>query len=310
MLEVTPNTLPSVPKAYERFGPVRGFHPKPFEELDWFIKGKGGRGKSNFISSFEKCLHLDVGGSAHSTVNSQAVRLPASGNLSYGTLMDIVTQLLRDGDAAKGNPAKLPFESVAFDCVDEVMSLFAADYLGGHNPQEKPYESIPEAGDGRRIYGILYGRLLKVFSALTSRGYALVLGCHERDKDIQVPTVQGQTETVSIVEPALGASLAGTLEALCDISAVISPKTITQRTPRTIQLPSGPKTVYDEKQVTRVVMQVECSGRYDAKRRLHLFRGEIPLPLQNGWSAVKAFYDEKVVEMKKLLESGAPIPLE
>jgi len=308
MPDVKPNTLPTVPKAYERFGPVRGFHPKPFEELDWFIKGKGGRGKSNFISSFKECLHLDVGGSAHSTVNTEAVRLPAKGNLSYGTLMDIVTQLVRDGDEAKGNPDKLPFRSVAIDCVDEVVSLFAADYLGGHNPTGKTYESLPEAGDGRRIYGILYGRLLKVLTELTARGYALILACHERDKEIQVPNVEGRLDVVTVTEPAVGASLAGTLEALCDISAVLMPKTVIEKTPRTIKLPSGEKTIFDEKSVTRTVMQVECSARYDAKRRLHLFRGEIPIPLQNGWSTVKAFYDEKVVEMKALLESGAPIP--
>lgn len=310
MPEVAPNTLPDVPRGYARFGTTRGFQPKPYESLDWFIKGKGGRGKSNFISSFERCLHLDVGGSAHSVVNAQAVRIPESGGLGYKALAEVFTQLIKDGDSAKGDVTKLPFRSVALDCVDEVVALFIADYLGGNNPTEGKYDSLPEAGDGRRVYGIIYGRLLKVLTSLSACGYGLVLGCHERDHDITVPKVDGGTEVITRTDPAVGASLAGVLEAMCDISGVLAPKTVVERTPRVIQTPSGGKTIYDEKSVSKIVMQVECSARYEAKRRLHLFRGEIVVPLQNGWAALKPFYEEKVKEMRGLLESGKPIPTE
>jgi hypothetical protein len=307
-----PNTLP-IPAAYAKFGATRGFHPKPFARNRWLIKSLGGRGKSTFISSIPGCLHLDIEGGAHSVVNSEAVRIPdGETGLSYDAFNAVLIQLLADGDAAKGDLTKLPFSSVAIDTVDGMFQLYAADFCKQHNPTGKEIESIGEYGSEGSGYGLVYARMIKVLTALESRGYAIVLACHEKEKDIKVSS-GGQTQTITVVRPSLGDSIAKALENRVDINAVLRFDPRIVETPgRQVTLPGGAtRNLPGEKRTVHdCVMRVEATQEYDAKRRVTLFRGNIVLPLQHGWSAVKPLYDKAVSDMQTMLEAGQPIPTE
>jgi hypothetical protein len=307
-----PNAIP-IPAAYARFGATRGFHPKPFARNRWLIKSLGGRGKSTFISSIPGCLHLDVEGGAHSVVNSEAVRIPdGETGLSYDALNEVFTQLLADGDNAKGDLTKLPFSSIAIDTVDSMFQLYASYFCQKHNPAEREIESVAEYGTEGSGYGLVYGRIIKVLSALESRGYALVIACHEKEKDIKISS-NGKTESITVVRPALGDSISKALENRVDINAVlrIDPRMV-EVPGRTVTLPGGTtRTLPGEKKTVHdCIMRVEATQEYDAKRRVNLFRGDILLPLQHGWASVKPRYDKAVSDMQQMLDAGQPIPTE
>lgn len=313
MPETTPNTIPDVtaPSAYKKFGTTRGFHPKPFESLRWLIGAQGGWGKSTFLSSIPNMLHLDIEGGAHSVVNSEAIRIPDhSGGLSYDTLGAVLNQLILDGEAAKGNPSRLPFTAIGIDTIDAMYNMFGGHFCRKGNPAGQELDSVGEYGSDGAGYGIIYARILTVLATLESLGYALVIGYHERETTIK-KKVHGKIETLTKVRPLLGESISKQLENRSDVNAVLRPKVKMVVLPgKTVNIPGvGTKALPGEKTTTNViVMQVECSPVYSAKRRLHTFKGEFELPLQHGWSYIKTIYDKAVVDMQKMLESGGPIP--
>jgi len=309
MPTVEPNTIP---QKYKRFGLTKGFHPRPFESLRWLIKAQGGWGKSTFLSSIPNCLHLDIEGGAHSVVNSQADRVPDEGGLSWEDLCGpegLLNALLQDGKDSRGDPSKLPWRVLAFDTIDAMFNLFAANFCNRNNPAGKDLESVGEYGKDGAGYGLVYARLVKVLTSLESYGYALVLACHEKERQV-TQKVKNEERTITVVRPVLGESIAKLLEARADISAVLRPKFREIEEPgRKVQLPDGKTTILPgkKKTVQSIVMQVECSPAYQAKRRLLTFRGEIHLPIQNGWEAVKAVYDEAAAKLKEKLDAGGPL---
>jgi hypothetical protein len=306
---VTPN---AIPPAYAKFGVTRGFHPKPFNRLNWLIKSRGGWGKSTFVSSIPGCLHLDIEGGAHSVINNEAVRIPDHARgLSKDQVAEVVSQLLVDGKAAGGDTTKLPFQAIAFDTIDAYVSMLSSDFCTGNNPTKQEYECLQEYGTKGAGYGLVYARVNVILTALEGAGYATVLTCHEKEKDIEVME-GGKPKTVTVVRAVVGDSLAKALENRADIAAVIRPTSRTVEGTKFIEIGGVKKEIPDgqKKTIRGFVMQVECSTQYDAKHRIPLFKGSIPLPLQHGWAFVEQLYNEKVAEVRKLLEAGGPLPTE
>jgi hypothetical protein len=301
--EVVPNTIPA---AYGQFGGTRGFTPKPFHRLRWLIKSKMGLGKSTFLSSIPNSLHLDIEGGAHSVVNDEAVRIPVNRNPEV--LMGVIAQLVKDGEAAKGNPDKLPFQVVSIDPIDALADVMADIICKEKSNANRTIEYIGEFGEKGAGYQLLYVRIQKLLHLLESLGYTWALTCHLREKDITTKE-GGMDVTRTVVRPSVGDSLARSLENAADISAVIRNQIMTDEVPTVIELAGGRKVNRMDK-VTRNVytMQVECDPQNDAKRRVFTFKGDIPMSLRGGWKNVGDFYAEKVAEMKQLLESGGPIP--
>lgn len=301
--EVTPNTIP---QAYVQFGAVKGFTPKSFERLRWLIKSKMGLGKSTFLSSIPRSLHLDIEGGAHSVVNSQAVRIPINRNAKI--FMGVIAQLVKDGEAAKGDSTKLPFDVISIDPVDAMADMLGDVICEEKSTETRHLEYIGEFGDRGAGYQLLYVRIQKMLHLLESLGYVWILTCHLKEKDITVKE-NGQNVTRTVVRPSIGDALARVLENAADMSAVIQNQVTTEEVSTPITLAGG-RTVNRTDKVTKNVftMQVECDPQNDAKRRVFTFKGDIPLPLRNGWDSVRTFYDEKVAEMRKMLESDGPIP--
>lgn len=305
MPTVEPNTVPS---KYQRFGVTRGFHPRPFELLRWLIKAQGGWGKSTFLSSVPNCLHLDLEGGAHSVVNEQADRIPAHDRgLSFENLMGpegIIAALVADGKASGGDINRLPWKVIAFDTIDSLLNLFVANFC-----ESRGVEAIGEYGKDGAGYGLVYAQLIKLLTTLESYGYATILACHEREKQV-TRKQKGEDVTITVVRPVLGESIAKTIEGRADISAVLRPKFKVVEGPGTKKvLPSGKEIVQpgEKKKVQTIVMQVECSPEYQAKRRLLTFKGEIELPVQNGWEAVKKVYDKAAIDLKEKLDAESPL---
>jgi hypothetical protein len=267
---IAPN---AIPPAYAKFGVTRGFHPKPFNRLNWLIKSRGGWGKSTFLSSIPGCLHLDLEGGAHSVVNSEAVRVP---DHTHGMTLELVrgvfSQLITDGQNAKGDSSKLPFQVIAFDTIDAYYNLLASEFCAGKNPAGKTIECVQEYGSNGAGYGNIYAQLLNDLTALESLGYATVLACHERDKEITV-TENGKYVTTTVTRSTLGDSLAKALENRVDMAAVIRPTTTVVTPTKFIDVGGTKKEVPDnsnKQTVKGFVMQVECSAQYDAKHRVPL----------------------------------------
>ncbi len=294
--QIQPNTIPT---AYQQLGAVRGFHPRPFEQLRWVIKGKGGSGKSTFLSSVHRCLHADMEGGGHSVVNSDAVRVPIDRN--HELWMRLFLQLMADGTAAKHDRSKLPFGSVAIDTIDGLCDMEGADLVAEKSKPDSPLEHIGEFGKDGAGYQLLYIRVLKALNALEGMGYGWMAALHLKEKDIRVRE-GNETVTRTVIRPAIGGSLARNLEDRADINATIELGTFTTTEYDERKLPDG-RTIKNPRKVSaeRCVIHVECRPEDDAKRRLYTFRGDLVVPLRGGWDTLRRFYDEKVVEMQAIL---------
>lgn len=299
MANVKPNTIP---QKYQKYGAKRGFHPKEFSELNWFIQGTMGTGKSNLVSSIPGGLHLDIEDGAHSVTNDDAVRIPIGRNIK--TFLDIIADLKKDGEAAGGDQEKLPFQQIIFDPVDGLLDmmfdLICEEKGEQHN---KSYEYIGEIGQRGAGYNFAYVRVIGILSLLEKLGYSWVLTCHRKTKDVTFRR-GGKEETVTIVRPSIGDSIARVLENRADMTAVLAWKTEVREQTKKKKIKGGKTVNVKNKETVRnLVMGVESTESSEAKRRVYTFKGDYVVPRQGAWDEISERYAEAVAEMEQELAS-------
>jgi len=98
VLPATPNTVPVIPADWAKLGVQTGYNPKPAEDLNLYIVGPSGEGKTTFESSIPDTLILDFDKSAESVVGTRAMRVPIQ---NYEHYMEITQKLIDEGKAGK-----------------------------------------------------------------------------------------------------------------------------------------------------------------------------------------------------------------
>ncbi|KKN56264.1 hypothetical protein LCGC14_0574090 [marine sediment metagenome] len=98
VLAATPNTVPVIPADWAKLGVVAGYDPKPAEDLNLYIVGPSGEGKTTFDSSIPDNLILDFDKSAESIIGPRAMRVPIG---SYERYMEVTQKLIDEGKKGK-----------------------------------------------------------------------------------------------------------------------------------------------------------------------------------------------------------------
>ncbi len=98
VLAVTPNTVPVIPADWAKLGVVTGYDPKAAEDLNLYIVGPSGEGKTTFESSIPNTMILDFDKSAESIIGTRAMRVAIR---SYEQYMEVTQKLIDEGKAGK-----------------------------------------------------------------------------------------------------------------------------------------------------------------------------------------------------------------
>lgn len=133
VLPATPNTVPVIPADWAKLGVQTGYNPKPAEDLNLYIVGPSGEGKTTFDSSIPDNMILDFDKSAESIIGTRAMRVPIR---SYEQYMQITQKLIDEGKAGKH-----VVHRISVDTTDEWIGMIV-----GRLQQEKGVTDITEFG--------------------------------------------------------------------------------------------------------------------------------------------------------------------
>lgn len=132
-LPATPNTVPVIPTDWAKLGVVSGYNPKSAEDLNLYVVGPSGEGKTTFDSSIPDNMILDFDKAAESIVGSRAMRIPI---VSYEQYMQITQKLIDEGKAGKH-----VVHRVSIDTTDEWIGMIV-----NRLQAEKGVDDITEFG--------------------------------------------------------------------------------------------------------------------------------------------------------------------
>jgi len=133
VLAAKPNTIPVIPADWAKLGVQTGYNPKSAEDLNLYIVGPSGEGKTTFDSSIPDNLILDFDKSAESIIGTRAKRVRME---SYEQYMQITQKLIDEGKAGKH-----VWHRISIDTTDEWIGMIVSRLQ-----QEKGVTDITEFG--------------------------------------------------------------------------------------------------------------------------------------------------------------------
>jgi len=158
VLAATPNTVPAIPTDWAKLGVQTGYNPKPAEDLNLYVVGPPGEGKTTFESSVPDNLILDFDKAAESIVGTRAMRVPIR---SYEHYIQITQKLIDEGKAGKH-----VVHRVSLDTTDEWIGIIV-----NRLQEEKGVEDITDFGSQGRGWAMIVKRCWSRLRELEHAGF-------------------------------------------------------------------------------------------------------------------------------------------
>lgn len=286
VLPTTANTVPKVPTDWLSLGAVSGYNPKSAEELNFWVVGPSGEGKTTFISSIPDQVILDFDNSAGSIIGSRAIRIPVKG---YEHYEQIVQKLIKEG---KENKHKV--HRVTIDTVDEWVGMII-----NRLQFEKGCEDITEFGSQGHGWALIRERCWTKLRELEEAGYVWTLVGHMVTKTETHPVTHKER---TVIRDAIFPSMSAKIVRSSDFKLTIY--CLNKEVEKKIRkkLPTG--------QVIEVVSGTEIQSKYyldsyttaerEGKGRAAPgMTRKFEIPQVGAWDIFKKHYDESVAEAKK-----------
>ncbi len=195
VLPATPNTVPVIPSDWAKLGVVTGYDPKSAEDLNLWVVGPSGEGKTTFDSSIPDNMILDFDKAAESIVGTRAMRV-AIGN--YEKYMEITQKLIDEGRAGKHI-----IHRVSIDTVDKWVGMIVNQLQ-----KEKGVEDITDYGSKGRGWAMILNRCWSRLRELEEAGFVWSCVGHMITKTETNPaTYKERTVVRDAVFPTFSASI-------------------------------------------------------------------------------------------------------
>uniref|UniRef100_A0A6M3J8B3 Putative ATPase domain containing protein n=1 Tax=viral metagenome TaxID=1070528 RepID=A0A6M3J8B3_9ZZZZ len=158
VLPATPNTVPVIPMDWAKLGVETGYNPKPAEDLNLWIVGPSGEGKTTFNSSIPNNLILDFDKSAESIIGTRAMRVAIR---DYEHYMEITQKLIDEGKGGKHFVHR-----ISVDTVDEWVGMIV-----NRLQFEKGVDDITEFGSQGHGWSMIRERCWSRLRELEEAGF-------------------------------------------------------------------------------------------------------------------------------------------
>lgn len=223
VLPTAPNAVPVIPADWAKLGVQTGYKPKAVEDLNLWIVGPSGEGKTTFDSSIPDNMILDYDKSAESIVGTRALRVPIG---NYEQYMAVTQKLIDEGKAGKHLAHR-----ISFDTVDEWVGMII-----NRLQEEKGVDDITEFGSKGHGWAMIRERCWSRLRELEQAGFVWSCVGHMIIKTETNPVTHKERTVVrDAVFPTFAAKIVRSSDFKLTIYCIN--KEVTKKTRKT--LPSG-----------------------------------------------------------------------
>jgi len=285
VLPATPNTVPKIPADWAKLGVEAGYNPKKPEDLNLWIVGPSGEGKTTFDSSIPDHLILDFDKSAESIIGSRAKRVPI---LNYEHYMKITQKLIDEGIAGKH-----VWHRVSFDTVDEWVGMIINQLQ-----KEKDVEDITDFGSHGRGWAMIIKRCWSRLRELEHAGYVWSCVGHMIIKTETNPATHKERTIVrDSVFPTMSAQIVNS----SDFKLTIYYLSTTVKKSVVKKLPSGQIIKQTEESIvpTYYLNSITTEERQGKSRGAPGMNRKFEIPHLNAWDIFVRNYNTAIEAAKK-----------
>jgi len=286
VLPATPNTVPVIPADWAKLGVQTGYKPKAAEDLNLYIVGPSGEGKTTFESSIPDNMILDFDKSAESVVGTRAMRVSIS---SYEHYMQITQKLIDEGKAGKHIVHR-----VSIDTTDEWGGM-----ITNQLQQEKGVPDITEFGSQGHGWAMIRNRCWARLRELEQAGFVWSCVGHMITKTETNPVTHKER---TVIRDAVFPSFAAQIVRSSDFKLTIY--CINKEVEKKV------RKKLDSGQVIEVPAGTEMTSKYfldsyTTAERQGKGRGapgmnrKFEIPLLNAWDVFKKNYNVAIEAAKK-----------
>ena len=194
-LPATPNTVPVIPADWAKLGVQTGYNPKKVEDLNLFIVGPSGEGKTTFESSIPDTMILDFDKSAESVVGTRAMRVYIG---NYDRYMEITQKLIDEGTKGKHVAHR-----ISLDTIDKWVGMIINQLQ-----KEKGVDDITDYGSRGRGWSMILNRCWSRLRELEEAGFVWsCLGHMITKTEVNPATYKERTVVRDAVFPTFSASI-------------------------------------------------------------------------------------------------------
>jgi len=285
VLAATPNTVPVIPSDWAKLGVQTGYNPKPAEDLNLYIVGPSGEGKTTFESSIPDNMILDFDKSAESIVGTRAMRVPI---LNYEHYMKITQKLIDEGKAGKH-----VVHRVSVDTTDEWVGMIINQLQ-----KEKGVEDITDFGSHGRGWAMIIKRCWSRLRELEHAGFVWSCVGHMITKTETNPATHKERTVVrDSVFPTMSAQIVNS----SDFKLTIYYLSKTVKQPVMKKLTNGQliKQMKESIAPTYYLNTITTAERQGKMRGVSEMNRKFEIPLINAWDVFVKNYNVAVEAAKK-----------
>ncbi|MGD2065681.1 MAG: AAA family ATPase [Candidatus Bathyarchaeota archaeon] len=290
VVDTAPNKCPIVPSDWMALGAETGYKPKKAEELNLYVVGPSGEGKTTYISSIHNNMILDFDERAEAIPGTRSIRIPIK---SYSQLTDIRGKMLDDYKA--GNRR---FVRTSIDTSDECIAMIKHQL-----EKEKSVEDITDYRSEGYGYNLILQRFWSIILDIQMAGMSWAIAGHIKYKNEVDPATK---KTVTRLRDAVYPCVSKKILTKSDFKLTIycQPETVKTTLPPKIVMNGGQKIEVPqskEEVVTSYFLNSLTIDKYGTNKAsgVPTMPRKIQLPLIGGWDVFKAYYEKAVNEARQ-----------
>jgi hypothetical protein len=285
VLAATPNTVPVIPSDWAKLGVQTGYNPKPAEDLNLYMVGPSGEGKTTFESSIPDSMIMDFDKSAESVVGTRAMRVPI---LNYEHYMQITQKLIDEGKKGKHIVHR-----VSFDTTDEWIGMIKLRLQ-----TEKNCDDITEYGSHGHGWAMIRERCWSRLRELQEAGFVWSCVGHMITKTETNPATKKERTVVrDSVFPTMSAQIVNSSDFKLTIYYLAS--TVKKSIVKKLDNGQVIKQIEESIVPTYYLNSITTEERQGKTRGVPEMSRKFEIPLVNAWDVFVKHYNGAVEAAKK-----------
>ena len=285
-LATAPNDVPDIPADWRNIGVESGYKPKKAEDLNLWLVGPSGEGKTTFESSIPSQLIMDFDAGAGGVPGTRSKRVYIQ---NYDKYKEVTDKLIAEGLAGKAH-----WHRISIDTVDEWVGM-----IKNQLQKEKKVEDITEFGSQGHGWSLIRERCWSRLRELENAGYVWSCVGHLTTKNETNPATN-QPRTV--IREAVFPTMAKQITTRSDFKLTIYCINREIEKTKERKLPGGQIIEVSDGTVQKATYYVDSltTAERDGKSRGALtMERKFEIPPVNAWDLFVEKYNAAIEQAKK-----------